>query len=187
MAGAAELNYRTLPGNRREHRVLAEHVLGKKLSRRVIVHHVDGCKGRNKNKNLVICENQAYHILLHMRQRSLEATGDPHNLFCSDCKQWLSHDAFGDLPKNKGMKQKRNQCRECSRIRSREYYAKNRERMKVYFKRYYAENAETVKAQQKRYRQRRGSRKAVHIAIKTLDSHERYSGLKGLLLDVTEG
>ena len=71
-----------------EHRKIAERILGRKLPTRVQVHHVDGNGKNNDHSNLVICPDQAYHRLLHMRTAALEATGDVNKRKCSFCKQW---------------------------------------------------------------------------------------------------
>lgn len=71
-----------------EHRVIAEHVLGYALPAKVQTHHVNEKKKDNRHSNLVICENQTYHKLLHRRAAALRATGSAHALRCSMCKQW---------------------------------------------------------------------------------------------------
>lgn len=71
----------------REHLFIAEAALGHSLPESAVVHHVDGNKLNNSGLNLVICENQAYHILLHARQRVFNAGFDPNVYkFCSYCK-----------------------------------------------------------------------------------------------------
>lgn len=75
------------------HTVVAELALGKKLPRGAIVHHVDGDKKNNFSCNLVLCEDQAYHKLLHQRLDALRACGNSGWLKCKFCGQ---HDS----PKN---------------------------------------------------------------------------------------
>lgn len=75
------------------HRQIAEKALGRPLPKTVVVHHHDGDGENNENTNLVICENQKYHQLLHRRQRVLNAGGDPYTqkLCCnSDCRALIS-------------------------------------------------------------------------------------------------
>jgi len=60
------------------HRLLAELVLGRKLKTKEQVHHVDEDKSNNTNSNLVICPDEAYHKLLHSRQRIVDMGGNPN-------------------------------------------------------------------------------------------------------------
>lgn len=76
-----------------EHIVVAETALGKRLPLKAQVHHVDGDGKNNHPSNLVVCEDQGYHNLLHRRMRGLEAFGNPDALPCNICGEF-------DLPEN---------------------------------------------------------------------------------------
>lgn len=87
--------YIWLPGHPRanrnyvmEHILVAEKAFGRPLPDGVEVHHVDEIRNNNKNKNLVICENGAYHKFLHARIRAYRACGHAHWKKCIHCKQW---------------------------------------------------------------------------------------------------
>lgn len=56
--------YVKLNSNMREHRFIAEKVLGRKLNKSEVVHHIDGNGLNNANSNLVIC-TQSFHVFLH--------------------------------------------------------------------------------------------------------------------------
>jgi hypothetical protein len=69
----------------REHIVVAERVLGHELPPKAQVHHANRNRTDNRTSNLVICEDQAYHSLLHKRMRALEACGDANWAKCVYC------------------------------------------------------------------------------------------------------
>lgn len=71
-----------------EHILVVEAALGKYLPPAAVVHHVDHDKARNVAGNLVACEDQAYHLLLHRRERALDETGDPGKVQCYYCRVW---------------------------------------------------------------------------------------------------
>lgn len=71
-----------------EHVCVAERALGKPLPEGAIVHHVDGDRSRNIGGNLVVCPNRAYHNLIHMRERALDACGHASWRKCVHCGQY---------------------------------------------------------------------------------------------------
>lgn len=56
-------------------------VLHKPLPKTAVLHHY-------MKTRLVWCDNQKYHLLLHQRQRALEASGHAQWLKCHFCKQY---------------------------------------------------------------------------------------------------
>ena len=73
-AGKGYIDLRQGDGSyKREHIVIAERALGHPLPPKAQVHHVNEVRSDNRNTNLVICENQAYHALLHRRMRARRA------------------------------------------------------------------------------------------------------------------
>lgn len=72
----------------REHILVVERVLGKHLPPGAEVHHVNGDRSDNRPRNLVVCQDHAYHMALHHRQRAMEQCGHAHWLACRYCKQW---------------------------------------------------------------------------------------------------
>jgi endogenous inhibitor of DNA gyrase (YacG/DUF329 family) len=64
------------------HRVLAEKELGHPLPPGAVVHHKNG----NKNGGeLIICKNQAEHVLIHAQERAFKVTGDYNKKLCPYC------------------------------------------------------------------------------------------------------
>ena len=55
-----------------EHILVAESVLGKTLPIKAEVHHINGIRDDNRKENLIICENKAYHLMLHRRQKKFK-------------------------------------------------------------------------------------------------------------------
>ena len=71
-----------------EHIVICEKALGKRLPKGAQIHHVDGDKSNNTPSNLVICQDQAYHSLLHVRQAARAACGNANWRRCVYCQKY---------------------------------------------------------------------------------------------------
>ena len=91
--------WRTINGERKfEPREVVERVLGSVLPASIIVHHVDGNTLNNDHENLVVCQDAAYHRLIHMREKALNACGNANWHPCRYCKIW---DAPENMKENK--------------------------------------------------------------------------------------
>lgn len=103
------------------HRIIVERVLGHALPEKAVIHHVDGNGSNNENTNLVVCENQKYHLLIHKRQDALVACGNANWIKCGICKSY-------DDPHNMYVYQHGASFsayhKECSRIQARKRKAK---------------------------------------------------------------
>lgn len=115
--------YRANSEGRLVHQALAEKALGKPLPKGAEVHHIDENKLNNDPSNLVICPSKAYHLLLHARQRVLNAGGNPNtDKICYDCKQLKLLDAF-NLDRKSG---RQGACRACSAKRMKVWHQKRK-------------------------------------------------------------
>lgn len=114
---------RQLRGYVFEHILIVERVLGHHLPHRAVVHHVNGDRADNRTSNLVICENQAFHKLIHARSRIVHAGGRPgREKICSTCHQLKPSGEF-DRVRQK-WDGRRESCIACRRMnRLRRYYA----------------------------------------------------------------
>jgi len=68
--------------------LIVEKALGKYLPLPSIVHHVDGNRSNNTNRNLIVCQDESYHHLIHIRTRALRECGDARKRKCLFCKQY---------------------------------------------------------------------------------------------------
>jgi hypothetical protein len=101
---------------RRLHRLRAEAAVGHPLPSSVQVHHVDGSK--SDHSALVICQDQAYHMLLHVRTRVLRAGGNPNtDRICTECHRVKPMTAFSPCKCHRaGLG---NQCKTCKAEKAR--------------------------------------------------------------------
>ena len=85
-----------------EHIVVVEKAMGKPLPDGAVVHHFNERPADNRNENLVACQDQAYHILLHTRQRALAACGNADWRKCPYCKLYDSVENLRPHRRKKG-------------------------------------------------------------------------------------
>lgn len=101
--------------NGKAHRLRAEHALGHPLPLQAEVHHADG--SRNEDAPLVICENRAYHMLLHARMRVRAAGGNPNTqMICCVCHHVKDFELFNRQTRG-GYMGRHGRCRSCERVR----------------------------------------------------------------------
>ena len=81
-----------------EHILIAERALRRTLPLSAQVHHVNEVPSDNRAENLVICEDDAYHKLLHARAAAYRAAGDVTARRCQHCGKW---DAADNVALNK--------------------------------------------------------------------------------------
>ena len=73
-------------------RIKVRSILGKPIPKGAEIHHCDENQDNNENSNLVLCQDGAYHKLLHMRMQALKESGNVHNRKCTYCGNWDSPD-----------------------------------------------------------------------------------------------
>lgn len=71
-----------------EHRWIAEQKMDSRLSTDAEVHHRNGDRNDNRPENLVVCEDHAYHALLHQRKNALENCGHANWFRCRHCGEY---------------------------------------------------------------------------------------------------
>lgn len=96
-----------------EHMLVADKALGRPVPKTAQVHHVDKDRGNNSGGNLVICQDDAYHKLLHVRMRVKAAGGNPNtDKICCACKRVISKSEFHrDKSNGDGLRSK---CKLCT-------------------------------------------------------------------------
>jgi len=119
--GGGYVSVSTAPNvRRREHIMIAERALGHSLPPRAVVHHIDEDTTNNRPENLIICENNGYHKLLHARARRIKDTGSLDLKRCPDCNLVKP---LSEFYKNKhSWDGKSVLCKSCANIVSKEQY-----------------------------------------------------------------
>lgn len=104
---------------KRLHVWIAEKALGAPLPAEAVIHHVNNNPLDNRNSNLVICPNQAYHNLIHARTAALDTCGDPNRRPCRWCHQY---DDLINLHVVKVLNSFAYWHKECGKLHQRKYY-----------------------------------------------------------------
>ena len=129
--------------------LVAEKAMGKHLPNKAVVHHYNEIRDNDQNKNLVVCEDQAYHILLHKRQRAYSACGHANWLKCKFCKQYDDPKNLSIRPNGSGVHKK---CQNKARL---EYVDRHRDevnkKQREYGKKYRLENREKIRENWKKW------------------------------------
>ena len=124
------------------HVLLAEKALGKPLPKGAEVHHHNEIKNDNRNCNLVVCPDRAYHKLLHIRIRAKAACGNPTWLKCGYCKKYSDPKTMYFNKNNRSALHP-----SCSSERQKKRYANNpalRAKRNAYSHSYYKNNREKI-------------------------------------------
>ena len=107
----------------REHIVIAEKALGEKLPEGCQVHHHGDIADNSK---IVICQDQEYHYLLHIRAKALMECGDANKRKCKFCKQYDDVDNLHCRQIKTGKKGWNVYHLSCARVYDRKRYAEGR-------------------------------------------------------------
>lgn len=108
-------------GTIRKERLIIENILGKILPCHVVIHHINKKITDNDRSNLVLCENSAYHHLLHRRERAFKKSGHANWRKCNYCHQYDSPEHLKISPNGK----------QIFHLKCRNEYAKNYRRGKT--------------------------------------------------------
>ncbi len=122
-SGWVQRGYRiftTPTGRKGEHVLVAERALGKPLPVGAVVHHADENRLNNAGSNLVICPDNKYHRLLHVRIDAMNACGHPNWRKCTYCGE------YDDTANMRGEKSGRFVHRQCSANARMFYYERRR-------------------------------------------------------------
>lgn len=70
------------------HVLMVEKAIGKRLPIGAVIHHWDEDGRNNTPENLLVCPDQAYHKLIHMRMTAYDSCGHADWVKCWMCQQW---------------------------------------------------------------------------------------------------
>lgn len=104
-----------------EYRVEFEERTGIKLPPRAAIHHFTKVQ-------LVACQDQSYHMLLHRRTEAYRATGNPNLRKCGRCGEWKTPDSFYYTKEG----YKKDICKSCNTIMMKEWRNKNKDHYNKY-------------------------------------------------------
>ena len=114
-----------------EHLLVIEKALGRPIKRSEEVHHINGIQNDNRNTNLVLCQDHAYHMFLHRRKKALASCG---NKSCEPCKECGKYNDPTTMTLHHKLKHRNIYIhKECNRKLS----AKWRKNHPTYWKQYY--------------------------------------------------
>jgi len=71
----------------REHTAIVERIIGRNLPIGAEIHHVNEDRSDNRPENLVVCQDRAYHMLLHARAERLKLFGTLTRKRCIGCER----------------------------------------------------------------------------------------------------
>ena len=97
-AGYAYVMFPTHPhanviGRVSEHKIAVENALHRLMPKSAIFHHKNHIRDDNAPSNIVVCDSQAYHQIIHRRERAFRAVGNANWRRCTICKEY-------DAPEN---------------------------------------------------------------------------------------
>ncbi len=68
--------------------LVCEKVLDKTLPPKLVIHHINHNRAGDRPENLVVCENTAYHSLLHEREKAYKACDHVNWRKCGFCHKY---------------------------------------------------------------------------------------------------
>lgn len=86
--GITTKGYEYTTGGKLVHRDKIEKLLNKPLASKVFVHHWDENRSNNENSNLLVCQDNAYHRLIHQRMNAYKYSGNANWRKCYICKEY---------------------------------------------------------------------------------------------------